>query len=64
MFLHARLIESSLTAGRPVAAMLGSIAAVILCFLVMALNREHGGRAQEEIVALDRMRERLTPAAG
>lgn len=64
MFLQARLIESSLTAGRPVAAMLGSIAAVILCFLVMALNREHGGRVQEEIGALDRMRERLTSAAG
>jgi len=64
MYLQARLIESSLAAGRPVAAMLGSIAVVILCFLVMALNREHGGRIQEEIGALDRMRETMTPAVG
>ena len=31
--------------------------AVLLCFLATALNREGGGRAQEEIVALSRLRE-------
>jgi hypothetical protein len=31
--------------------------AVVLCFLATALNREGGGRAREEIVALSRLRE-------
>ena len=34
---------------------------IILCFLVAALNREHGGRMQEQIGLLDRMREKLSP---
>jgi hypothetical protein len=33
------------------------VAAAILCFLVSALNREFAGRVQEQIGALDRMRE-------
>lgn len=32
--------------------------AILLCFLATALNREGGGRAQEEIGALSRLRER------
>jgi hypothetical protein len=55
--LHARLVENGLAAGRPVTAMLDCVAAAILCFLVAALNREHGGRVQEQIGLLDRMRE-------
>ena len=31
--------------------------AILLCFLATALNREGGGRAQEEVVALSRLRE-------
>jgi hypothetical protein len=33
----------------------------ILCFLVTALNREHGGRVQEQIGLLDRVREKIVP---
>jgi hypothetical protein len=59
--LHLRLvenglIENSLAAGR-LTAMLDCVAAVILCFLVTALNREDGGRVQEQIGSLDRVRE-------
>jgi hypothetical protein len=38
-------------------ALLNCVAVAILCFLVTALNREHGGRVQEEIGDLDRVRE-------
>jgi hypothetical protein len=41
-----------------VIALLNGVAAAILCFLVAALNREYGGRVQEQIGILDRMRER------
>ena len=41
--------------------MLDCVAAVILCFLVCALDREHGGRVQERIGALDRVREMRAP---
>lgn len=58
--LHVRLTEHGLAAGRPVTALLDCVAAVVLCFLVTALNREHGGRMQEQIGLLDRMRERTT----
>ena len=47
--LHTRLAGTELDAGRPVTARLNCVAAVILCFLVAALNREHGGRMQEQI---------------
>ncbi|HVW72237.1 MAG TPA: hypothetical protein VHC39_01250 [Rhizomicrobium sp.] len=33
--------------------------AILLCFLATALNREGGGRAREEIVALSRLREKV-----
>jgi hypothetical protein len=63
--LHARLAADGLAAGRPpVMAVLDCVAAVVLCFLVTALNREHGGRAQEQIGVLDRMRERIPAASG
>ena len=54
--LHLRLAENGLATGR-LAGMLDCVAAVILCFLVAALNREHGGRVQEQIGLLDRVRE-------
>jgi len=34
-----------------------------LCFLITALNREYGGRMQEQVGLLDRMHERLTSGA-
>ncbi|HKX65377.1 MAG TPA: hypothetical protein VJM78_08705 [Rhizomicrobium sp.] len=61
--LHARLVaEHSLAAGRPITAMLACVAAVILCFLAAALNREYGGRIQENIGLLDRVREKVSQA--
>jgi hypothetical protein len=62
--LHARLSDDGVqgvTAGRPVSGLLDCVAVAILCFLVMALNREHGGRVQEQIGRLDRVRERRAP---
>jgi hypothetical protein len=56
--LHLRLAEQGLAASRPMTAILDCVAAAILCFLVTALNREHGGRMQEQIGSLDRLRER------
>jgi len=59
--LHARLAQDELAAGQPLRAVLDCVACAVLCFLVAALNREHGGRTQEQIGLLDRMRERLSP---
>jgi hypothetical protein len=61
--LHARLAENDLAVRQPVTAMLDCVAAAVLCFLVTSLNREHGGRVQEQIGLLDRMRERMPPEA-
>jgi hypothetical protein len=55
--LQARLAIST-DAEDMVIVLLNGVAAAILCFLVMALNREYGGRVQEQIGSLDRMRER------
>ncbi|HKU53788.1 MAG TPA: hypothetical protein VJP60_00365 [Rhizomicrobium sp.] len=57
--LHARLAINGLETGRPIAGFLDCVGAAILCFLVAALNREHGGRVQEQIVLLDRAREKI-----
>jgi hypothetical protein len=59
--LHARLAEDGLTSGQPLKALLDWVAAAVLCFLIAALNREHGGRVQEQIGLLDRMREKMVP---
>lgn len=40
-----------------VSALLNCVAVAVLCFLVAALDREHGGRVQEEIGLLERLRE-------
>jgi len=53
--LHARL---GMESGRPIAGVLDYVAVAILCFLVSALDREHGGRVQEQIGLLDRAREK------
>ena len=60
--LHAKLIETGFAAGRPEPILLGSSAAVLLCFLISALNREHGGWVQEKIGLLDRVSENKSVA--
>jgi hypothetical protein len=57
--LHARSIESVPGAANSLTVLLNCVAVAILCFLVAALNREHGGRVQEQIGQLDRVRESL-----
>jgi hypothetical protein len=52
--IHARLMENGLAAGRPLPLVLGITAIILLCYPVSALNREHGGRIQEEIRMLER----------
>jgi len=59
--LNAGLIQAGLASGRPLIAVMGAIGVALLCFLVTALNREHGGRVQEQIGLLDRMREAMMP---
>jgi hypothetical protein len=56
--LQARLAITATDAENMVIVLLNGVAAAILCFLVTALNREYGGRVQEQIGSLDRMRER------
>ncbi|HKY19148.1 MAG TPA: hypothetical protein VJL82_09460 [Rhizomicrobium sp.] len=58
--LHARLAVNGLE--EPIAGFLNCVGVAILCFLVTALNREHGGRIQEQIGQLDRAREKISPA--
>ena len=55
--LQARLAATATDVEDTLIVMLNCVAAAILCFLVAALNREHGGRVQEQIGTLDRMRE-------
>jgi len=52
--LHARLAGAAIDSVPP---LLNCVAVAILCFLVTALNREHGGRVREEIDQLDRIHE-------
>ena len=52
--LHTRLAGATIDT---VLVLLNCVAVAILCFLVTALNREHGGRVREEIDQLDRLRE-------
>jgi hypothetical protein len=57
--LNAGPIHASMAAGRPVLAVLGGVGAVLLCFMVTALNREQHGRVREQIGLLDRTRQRM-----
>ena len=64
MVLHTRLVSgdtSPVPLDSMVLASLNFVAFAILCFLLAALNREHGGRVQEQIGLLDRMRETSPP---
>ena len=54
-------LHDRLAAVQSVSGLLNCVAFAILCFLVSALNREHGGRVQEEIGSLDRIRESAAP---
>jgi hypothetical protein len=54
---HAKLTAISFAASEQGATLLGSAAALLLCFFISALNREQGGWVQEKIGLLDRMRE-------
>lgn len=56
LLLHDRF-QHGLAARHPIQAIMAAAAMLLLCFLLSALNREQGGRAQEDIVALDRLRE-------
>lgn len=58
--IYLKLVEGMLVDGKPMLAVLGSVAAILSSFLITALNREYGGRMQEQVGQLDRMRERLT----
>lgn len=58
--LYLKLVEGMLANGRPMLAVIGTVATILLCFLIAALNREYGGRTQEQVGQLNRMRERLT----
>jgi hypothetical protein len=61
--LYLKLVEDMLAADRPVLAVFGTIAAMLLCFLITALNREYGGRMQEQVRLLDRLHERIAGSA-
>ena len=52
----------AVTAGQPITVVLDCVAVAILCFLLAALDREYGGRVQEQIGLLDRAREKVSPA--
>jgi hypothetical protein len=57
--LCVQAVPHAMAAGKPMLAVFATIAAALLCFLIGALNREYGGRVQEQAGILDRMREKL-----
>lgn len=57
--LCVQAAERAVAAGKPMMAVFATVAAALLCFLIGALNREYGGRMQEQVGILDRMREKL-----
>lgn len=61
--LYLKLVEGMLANGKPMLAVIGTVAVILLCFLITALNREYGGRMQEQVGQLNRMRERLASGA-
>lgn len=58
--LYLKLVEGTLANGKPMLAVLGSVAAILSCFLITALTREYSGRIQEQVGLLDRMREKTS----
>jgi hypothetical protein len=59
LILQLRYIQAGLAHGHALHVILGAAGVTLLCFLAAALNREHGGRTQEQIGALEHMRERV-----
>ena len=57
--LQSRYIQAGLAHGNASTVILGACGITLLCFLAAALNREHGGRTQEQIGLLEHMRERV-----
>jgi hypothetical protein len=57
--LQGRYIHAGLAHGNAGAVILGAAGVTLLCFLAAAMNREHGGRTQEQIGLLEHMRERV-----
>ena len=57
--LQSRYIHAGLAHGNAGAVILGAAGVTLLCFLAASLNREHGGRTQEQIGLLEHMRERV-----
>ena len=57
--LYLKLVEEMLANGKPALAVLGSVAAILSCFLITALTREYRGRIQEQVSLLDRMRGKM-----
>ena len=57
--LQDHYIHAGLAHGNGGAVILGAAGVTLLCFLAAALYREHGGRTQEQIGALEHMRERI-----
>jgi hypothetical protein len=55
--LRDHYILAGMAHGRAPSVILGAAGVTLLCFLAAALNREHGGRVQEQIGALEHMRE-------
>jgi hypothetical protein len=53
--LHGELIATGFAVHRPILVVAGTVAALVLCFCIGALNREHGGRVREKADLLDRV---------
>lgn len=53
--LHGELIAGGFAAQRPILVVAGTVAGLVLCFCIGALNREHDGRVREKAELLDRM---------
>jgi hypothetical protein len=56
--IYVRLIGRGITMGQPLLTVTGTLAAMLLCFVVITINSERNGRIRESIVHLARMRER------
>jgi hypothetical protein len=58
LLVHLHQVDRHiLAAGRPIPAMISAASVLLLCFLIASLNREQDGRTQEDIGALERLRE-------
>jgi hypothetical protein len=53
--LHGELIAGGFAVHRPILVVGGTVAGLVLCFCIGALNREHGGRVREKADLLERV---------